>query len=55
MTFGQVIELNKKKILFFENHPENKADRLVSDIILFFEKPLCNVNIFRLQLIFNIF
>ena len=37
MKFGHLIEIIRK-ILFFKNHAENEAGRLVPDIFLFFEK-----------------
>ena len=37
LKFGQLIEYNKRNI-FKKNHAENKAKRLVSDLILFFKK-----------------
>ena len=35
MKFGQSIEYNK--IFFFKNYAENEAERLVSDLFLFFK------------------
>ena len=32
MKFGQLIEYNKRNILFFKNHPENEAGKPVSDL-----------------------
>ena len=37
MKFGQLIEHNKRNILF-KNYSENEAGRLVQDLFLFFEK-----------------
>ena len=34
MEFDQLIEYNKKNI-FFKNHAENEAGRLVPDLLLF--------------------
>ena len=39
MKFGKIIKYNKKMI-FFRNHAENVAGRLVSDLLLFFKKDL---------------
>ena len=42
MKFGQVIEYDKRReIFFFKNHVENEAGRLVEDLLLFFKKALC--------------
>ena len=43
MKFGQLIEYNMR-IVFFKNHAENKAGRLVPDLSLFFVKALYEVN-----------
>ena len=48
MKFGQVIEYNKKNI-FFKNHADNKAGRLVPDLLLF-ESTSCEVKPSGLQL-----
>ena len=37
MKFGQLIEYNKNKILFFKNYAENEAGRLVPGLFLFFK------------------
>ena len=42
IKFGQLIEYNEINI-FFENHAENDAGRLVPDLILFFKKVLYEV------------
>ena len=39
MKFGQVIEYNKENV-FFKNHAENEAGRLVLDLSLFFKNAL---------------
>ena len=39
MKFGQSIEYNKGKFSF-KNHAQNKAERLVPDLFLFFKKAL---------------
>ena len=44
-----------REIFFFENHTENEAGRLVSDLFLFFKKALYEVNASGLQLSFNQF
>ena len=54
LKFGQLIEYNKRNI-FKKNHAENKAKRLVSDLILFFKKALYKVKTSFLQLGFTIF
>ena len=54
MKFGQVIVYNKRKI-FFKNHAENKAGRLVPDHFLFFKKALYEVKASRLRLSSNMF
>ena len=54
MKFGQVIVYNKRKV-FFKNHAENKAGRLVPDHFLFFKKALYEVKASGLQLSFNMF
>ena len=54
MKLGQLIE-HHKKIFFFKNLPENKAWRLVPDLILFFKKALYEVKASGLQRSFNIF
>ena len=52
MKFGQVIECNRN--LFFKNHAENEAGRLVSDPFLFFKKAFYEVKASVLKLSFNI-
>ena len=42
MTFGQFIEYIMR-IIFFKNHTENEAGRLVPDIFLYFKKDLCEI------------
>ena len=51
MKFGQVIEYNKRHILF-ENHAEYEASGLVPDCFLFSNN---EVKASGLQLCFNIF
>ena len=43
------------EILFFENHEENEAERLVPELFLFFEKALYEVKANGLDLSFNTF
>ena len=43
-----------REILFFKNHAENKARRLVADLLLY-KKALYEVKASGLQLSFNIF
>ena len=43
------------EILFFENHEENEAERLVPELFLFFEKALYEVKANGLHLSFNTF
>ena len=52
LKFGHVIEYNNINI-FFENHAENEAGRLVPELFLFFKKALCEVKANGLQLNFN--
>ena len=40
--FGQFIEYIMR-IIFFKNHTENEAGRLVPDIFLYFKKDLCEI------------
>ena len=54
MKFGQLKEYNSMNI-FFKNHAENEAARLVPDLFLFFKKALYKVKAIVLQLDFNIF
>ena len=54
MKFGQLIEYNKRNI-FFKNHAENEARRLVPDLFLFFKNALDKVKANDLQLGFSIF
>ena len=42
MKFGQLIEHNKRNN-FLQNHAENEAERLVSDLFLLFKKALFEV------------
>ena len=39
MNFGQVIEYNRG-IFFLKNYAENELGELVSELFLFFEKPV---------------
>ena len=52
MKIGQLIDIPRKTV-FFKNHAENEAGRLVSDLLLF-KKGLYEVKASRLQLHFNI-
>ena len=54
MKFCQLIEYNQGNI-FFENHTEKEAGRLVPDFFLFLKKALYEVKASDLQLSFNIF
>ena len=54
MKFGLVIEYNNRKI-FFKNHAENEAGRLVPNLFLFFKKALYEVKTSGLLLSFIIF
>ena len=54
MKLGQIIEYTKRNI-FFNNHAENEAGRLVPDLFLFFKKALYEVKASSLQLSFNTF
>ena len=51
MKFGQSILVRK---FFFKNHAQNEAERLVSDLFLFFKKALQDVKASGLQFSFNI-
>ena len=42
MRFGQLIE-SKERNIFFRNHAENEAEKLVPDLLLFFEKALYRI------------
>ena len=42
-------------MLFFKNHAENEAGKLVADLFLLFKKALYEVKAKGLQLSFNIF
>ena len=42
-------------MIFFKNHAENEAGRLVPDLISFFEKTLYEVKANDLELSFSIF
>ena len=53
MKSGQSIEY-KKKIFYFKNLAENKARRIVSEL-LFFKKALYEVKASGLKLSFNLF
>ena len=54
MKFGQAIEYNKRNS-FFQNHAENRTDKLVPDFFLFFKKPSYEVKASSLELSFNTF
>ena len=54
MKFGQLIEYSKINI-FFENHADNEAGRLVPDHFLSFKKALYKKKASGLQLGFAIF
>ena len=54
MKLGQLIEYNEKNI-FLQNHAENEAGRLVSDLFLFFKKALYELQAGGRQLSFNIY
>ena len=43
-----------REIVFFKNHAENKAGKLVPDLFLFFKKALYEVKASGQQLSFNI-
>ena len=45
IKFGKLIEIiiEKQRNIFFKNHAENKADILIPDLLLFFEKALNEV------------
>ena len=55
MKFGQLIEYITRETVYFKNHVENEAGRLVPDLILFFKKALHKVKASGLQLGFTIF
>ena len=42
MRFSQLIEYKERNI-FFRNHAENEAGKLVPDLLLFFEKALYRI------------
>ena len=54
MELVQFVEYNKK-IFSLKNHAENKADRLVPDLFLFFKKAYYEVKASGLQLSLTIF
>ena len=54
MEFGQLIENNKRDILF-KNHVESEAQRVVPDPFLLLKKPLNEVKGSGLQLSFKIY
>ena len=54
MKLGQVIEYNVKNI-FFKNHAENEARRLVADLVLFLKKTLYKFKASGQHLSFDIF
>ena len=53
IKFSQVIEYNKRNI-FFKNHAENEAGRIVPDLLVFFKIALYKVKASGLQLGFPI-
>ena len=53
MNFGQLMEY--KINIFFKNHAENEAGRLVSDLFLFLKKTLYELKTSDLQLSFSIY
>ena len=54
MKFDQIIEY-RREVFFFKIQAENKAERLVPDLFLFFKKDLYEVKPSGLQFSFNIF
>ena len=48
------MQYNRRNI-FFKNHAENEAERLVPDLLLFFKKALYKVEVRNQHLSFNIF
>ena len=54
MKFSQLIEYDKKNI-FFKNHAEKEAGRLVPNLFLFFKKALYEEKRSGLQFSVNIF
>ena len=54
MRIGQVIEYNKE-IIFFKNHAQNEAGRLVPDFFSFLKKLSYKATARGLQISFNIF
>ena len=55
MKLGELMEYNKRNIIFFKNYAENEAGRLVADLFLFFKKAYYEVKASGLKLSFNIF
>ena len=53
MKFGQLIEYVRN--IFFKNHAENEAGRLIPDLFLFFKKALYKVKAGGQNFSFNIF
>ena len=53
MKFVQLIKYIKRDI-FFKNHAENEAERLGTDLYLYFKKALYEVKLSGLQFRFNI-
>ena len=54
IEFVQLIEYNKR-LIFFKNHAENEAGRIVPDLSLFFKRVLYEIKASGLQLSFNIY
>ena len=54
IKFGQLLEYNMRNI-FFKNHEENEAGRLVLDLLLLSKKALYEVKTSCQYLNFNIF
>ena len=55
MKFGQLIEYNKRNIVFFKNRAENEERRLVPGLFLFFKKALYELKASGLQLSYSVF
>ena len=53
MQIDQVIEHNNRTI-FFKNHSENEAGKLIPDLFLFFQKAISEVKASGRQQSFNI-
>ena len=54
MKFGQLIVYNVRNV-FLQNHAENKAGRLVTNLFLFYGKALYKIKTSGQHLNFNIF